>query len=84
MLWIVLGEDKGRIKLVSKSTTSGLLPKGAYLTVKGGESEFILRVDESAQKEPYSPSPMIIDMDLSPLKQDQKCQNIVYAYRVRK
>src|SRR5208283_1895080 len=83
MEWIVLGENKGRIKLVSKSTTSGLLPKGAYLTIDKGESKFILRVDESVQTEPYAPSPMIIDMDLSPLKQDQKCQNIVHAYRVK-
>ena len=83
MEWIVLGENKGRIKLVSKSTTSGLLPKGAYLTIDKGDSKFILRVDESVQNEPYAPSPMIIDMDLSPLKQDQKCQNIVHAYRVK-
>jgi hypothetical protein len=26
---------------------------------------------------------MVIDMDLSPLKQDQKCQNIIHAYRVK-
>lgn len=72
MEWIVLGENKGRIKLVSKSTTSGLLPKGAYLTIDKGECKFILRVDESVQNEPYAPSPMIVDMDLSPLKQDQR------------
>ena len=87
MEWIVLGENKGRIKLVSKSNTSGqtpgLLPKGSYLTVDNGESKFILRVDESIQNEPYAPTPMVIDMDLSPLKQDQKCQNIVHAYRVK-
>lgn len=81
--WIVLGEDNGRIKLVSKSSTSGLLPKGSYLTIEKGKSKFILRVDSSLQNEPYSPSPMIIDMDLSGLTQDQKCQNIVLAHRVK-
>jgi uncharacterized protein len=83
MEWIVLGENKGKIKLVSKSVNTGLLPKGAFLTIDKGETKFILRVDESHQNEPYAPSPMIIDMDLSPLKQDQKCQNIVLAYRVK-
>ena len=83
MEWIVLGENKGRIKLVSKGSTTGLLPKGSYLTIEKEDCKFILRVDESVQNEPYAPSPMIIDMDLSALKQDQKCQNIVYAYRVK-
>jgi len=83
MEWIVLGEDHGKIRLVSKSNVSGLLPKGSYLTIEEGETKFILRVDNSSQLEPYSPSPMIIDMDLSPLQSDQKCQNIVTAYRVK-
>lgn len=83
MEWVVLGEEKGKIKLVSKSSTTGLLPKGSYLTIGKGDSKFILRVDQSIQYEPYAPSPLIIEMDLSPLKQDQKCQNIVYAYRVK-
>jgi hypothetical protein len=83
MEWIVIGEDKGKIKLVSRHNVSGLLPKGSYLTVVQDESRFILRVDNSQQIEPYHPSPLIIDMDLSPLSQDQKCQNIVTAYRVK-
>jgi DNA helicase HerA-like ATPase len=81
-MWIVLGEEKGRIKLVSSSKTSGLLPKGSFLTVEDNGNQHILRVAESQQTEPYSPAPMLADMDLSPLEQDQKCQNIVYAYRV--
>jgi len=81
--WIVLGEKKGKITLVSTSRTTGLLPKGSYLTIVRGETKFILRVDDSRQQEPYAPSPMIVDMDLSPLKQDQKCQNIISAYRVK-
>ncbi len=83
MGWIVLGEEKGKIKLVSKSDVSGLLPKGSYLTVDQGDSKFILRVDNSTQTQPYSPSPLIVDMDLTGLKQDQKCQNIIFATRIK-
>ena len=51
MSWIVLGEEKGKIKLVSKTPKKeevpGLLPKGSYLTVEPEEmkAKFILRVD---------------------------------------
>ena len=83
MTWIVLGEKNGRIQLVSKGNVRGLLPKGSYLTIEEGKTKFILRVDESQQIQPYSPSSMIIDMDLKPLQQDQKCQNIINAYRVK-
>lgn len=85
MKWVVLGEENGKIKLVSKNDvdSKGILPKGSYLTIEDNDSKFILRVDSSSQYVPYSPSPMIVDMDLSPLKQDQKCQNIIYAYRVK-
>ena len=81
-MWIVLGEEKGRVKLVSKSTTDAILPKGSFITIDDNENKYILRVDDSVQTEPYSPSPMLADMDLSPLIQDQKCQNIIYAYRI--
>lgn len=83
MTWVVLGEKNGKILLTSKSSVSGILPKGAYLTVEDKNTKFILRVDDSQQLEPYSPSPMIIDMDLMPLQQDQKCQNVISAYRVK-
>lgn len=83
MNWIVIGEDKGAIKLVSKSGTPGLLPRGSFLTVENEKGKFILRVDDSLQHEPYSPSPLVVDMDLSSLKQDQKCQNIIYAARIK-
>ncbi len=82
MSWIVLGERNGRIILVSKNNISGILPKGSFLTVEQGQSKFILRVEDSAQHESYSPEPLVIDMDLTPLEQDRKCRNIVYAYRV--
>ncbi len=82
MAWIVTGEKDGFIELVSKSDVDGLLPKGSYLTIEQGASKFILRVDKSIQSEPYAPSPMIVDMDLAGLAQDQKCQNIIQAFRV--
>lgn len=83
--WIVLGEEKGKIKLVSKSSNipPGLLPKGSYLTIEQEDSKFILRVDDSIQTQPYSPSPLIVDMDLKALKQDQKCQNTIFATRIK-
>jgi hypothetical protein len=85
MNWIVVGEDSGRITLVSKSGTGGILPKGSYLTVedKAKGTKFILRVDDTRQSEPFSPSPLVVEMDLSPLKQDQECQNVISAYRVK-
>jgi Cdc6-like AAA superfamily ATPase len=85
MNWIVIGEEGGKIKLVSKNGTTGILPKGSFLTVENKDtgSKFILRVDDTYQMQPYSPSPLIIDMDLEPLKQDQYCQNIVMAHRVK-
>ncbi|MFX0133128.1 MAG: ATP-binding protein [Candidatus Hodarchaeota archaeon] len=81
-MWIVVGNDKGKIKLVSKREIDGILPKGSFLTVEEEKRKYMLRVDDSIQNEPYSPSPMIIDMDLEPLRQDQKCQNIISAFRI--
>lgn len=83
MTWIVLGEAKEKVLLVSKGNVNGILPKGSYLTVMEGDKKFILRVEQSEQYSPYSPSPMIIDMELAPLVQDQKWQNVVKAYRVK-
>jgi len=89
MAWIVIGEDNGKIKLVSKTHSKneqpGILPKGSFLTIDNTDtgSKFILRVDDSIQYEPYSPSPLIVDMDLSGLMGDIKCQNIIKAYRVK-
>ncbi len=83
MEWIVLGEkDGGKIELVSKKGT-GILPKGSFLTVEDGEKRFILRVDESKQIEPYSPSPLIAEMDLPEFEADRKCINKVIAYRIK-
>ncbi|MEM3445558.1 MAG: DUF87 domain-containing protein, partial [Thermoplasmata archaeon] len=83
MTWIVIGEENGAIKLVSKRGTPGLLPKGAYLTVESEDNKFLLRVEKSYQDSPYSPSPLIVDMNLPSLPQDRKCQNIIYATRIK-
>ena len=40
-MWIVLGEEKGRVKLVSKSDTDAILPKGSFITIEYGENKFI-------------------------------------------
>lgn len=82
MKWIVLGEKQGRIELVSKSDVNGMLPRGSFVTIEEGTSKFVLRVDDSHQHAPYTPSPLIVDMDLAPLQQDRACKNIVSAYRV--
>ncbi len=83
MNWIVLGEKNGKVALVSKdSSHPGMLPKGSFLTIQEGNTKFILRVEDSQQHEPYSPLPLVIDMDLTPLDQDRKCKNIIVAYRV--
>ncbi len=83
MSWIVIGEENGKLKMVSKSGTAGMVPKGSYLTIEQGDAKFILRVDDSRQSELFSPSPLIIEMDLTPLEPDQECQNVIVAYRVR-
>jgi uncharacterized protein len=86
--WIVFGVDGAKITLISKTERdanidqNGILHQGSYLTIDDGEKKFILRVDETLQNNPYSPSPMIVDMDLSSLNQDKKCQNIIHASRV--
>jgi Cdc6-like AAA superfamily ATPase len=81
-MWIVLGEEKGKIKLVSSSKMDGILPKGSFLTVESETNKHVLRVVDSQQYEPYSPAPMLADMQLDPLKPDQKCQNVISAARV--
>ncbi len=85
MIWTVLNETDQKIKLVSKGATDGILPKGSFLTVEDSKSKrkFILRVDESKQVVPYSPSPLLSDMDLEYLESDKKCKNEVVAYRVK-
>lgn len=86
MKWIVLDEVDGKIRLVSKSeknNENGLIHNGAYLTIeKGRDKKFILRVDSSIQLSLYSPSPLIVDMELPPLIPDSGSKNLVYATRI--
>ena len=60
-----------------------MLPIGSFLTVESGKSKFVLRVDKSYQEVPYEPSSLVIDMDLSSMKEDLKSQNIISAYRIK-
>jgi DNA helicase HerA-like ATPase len=84
MKWIVLGESNGKIRLTSKGgRKNAILPKGSYLTAEYDNRKFILRVDESRQVEPYSPSPLVVDMDLTGLMADRQCKNEIIAYRVK-
>lgn len=84
MKWIVLGESEGKIRLISKGgVKNAILPKGSYLTAENDENKFILRVDDSRQIEPYSPSPLIADMDLSGINADRQCKNEITAYRIK-
>lgn len=83
MQWIVLGETKGRVELVSRTSVTGMLPKGAFLTVESGKTRHVLRVDETEQFETYAPSPVIAELDLGSLRADQTCQNVIRASRVK-
>lgn len=82
MEWIVLGEKAGKIQLVSKHNVKGILPKGSFLTIETSGNKFILRVEDSSQIEPYSPSPLIVDLDLTPLAQDKVCKNVISTHRI--
>jgi Cdc6-like AAA superfamily ATPase len=82
---ITLNEENGKIILVSKGNRSpGILHYGSYLTVEDMERgvKFILRVEESFQTATYEISPMLVDMDLKPLIQDQSVKNVVKAVRI--
>lgn len=88
MAWIVIGEEKNKVQLVSKTKSNelpGILPKGSFLTVLGRDKSprFVLRVDESSQHEVFRPSPLIVDMDLEGLYGENRCQNHLEAYRIK-
>ncbi|MHB1506825.1 MAG: ATP-binding protein [Cuniculiplasma sp.] len=86
MRWIVIGEENGKITMVSKNDgdgTDGLIYNGTYLTIENEQKQkFILRVDESSQVNPYTPSPLIADMNLPPLIQDQLSRNLIRSERI--
>ena len=83
--WIVLSEKKGMVQLVSASNIEnpGLLPMGSFLTIIDKSCSFIVRVTDSNQTETFSPSPMVVDMQLGDFPADQKCQNIINAVRIK-
>lgn len=83
--WIVVGTKGAEVILTSKGNTEGILPKGSYLTIDKQEktqTKFILRVVDSSQNELYSPSPLIVEMELKSLSSDTLCKNTVIAIRV--
>lgn len=85
MNMITLTEDNGKLVLVSKGNKSpGILHIWSYLTVEDTERvvKFILRVEESYQTTSFEVSPMLVDMDLKPLIQDQGVKNVVKATRI--
>ncbi len=86
MRWIVVKEESGKIALVSKNEISeeiGLIHIGTYLTIEEERNvKFILRVEGSFQYSPYDPSPMIVDLGLNTLPQDQNTKNMIYATRI--
>ncbi len=85
MNMITLNEENGKIILISKGNRSpGILHYGSYLTVEDLERDvkFILRVEESYQTATYEISPLLVDMDLKPLIQDQSVKNVVKAVRI--
>ncbi len=89
MKMIVLGEEKGKIILVSKKDEgdSAIMHIGSYLTVEepikdNQVRKFILRIEESSQENSFNISPVLVDMDLKPLTQDQKVKNLVKATRI--
>ena len=85
MNMITLTEENGKIILVSKGNKSpGILHYGSYLTVEEPEGgvKFVLRVEESYQSTSFEVSPLLVDMDLKPLIQDQGVKNIVKAIRI--
>ena len=82
---ITLNEESGKIILISKGNRSpGILHYGSYLTVEDLERDvkFVLRVEESYQTSTYEISPLLVDMDLKPLIQDQSVKNVVKAVRI--
>jgi DNA helicase HerA-like ATPase len=85
-LLVTLGEENGKILLVSKrNSQAGILPRGSYITVLDNNTDrrFILRVDESLQINSFNISPMLSDMNLKPLLQDQGVKNLIRAVRIR-
>jgi len=50
---------------------------------RDNKPRFVLRVDESSQHEVFKPNPLIVDMDLEGLYGENRCQNLIEAYRIK-
>lgn len=83
-MWIVADMKGDKVILISKQGTEGILHQGSYLTIEDGyeNKKFIVRVEDTYQNNPYKPSPLIVDLDLPTLRQDQNCQNIISTSRI--
>ena len=83
-MWIVTGNEKEMIKLISSKDVDAIIPNGSYITViSDDEVKHILHVEESYQRSLFEPSPLIIDSKLPILFQDQECKNIILAREIR-
>jgi len=83
-MWIVTGNEKDMITLVSSKKVDAVLPIGSYLTVTDKDKvKHIMLVEESYQKSLFEPSPMVVDAELPLLSQDQECKNIIRAREIR-
>ncbi len=81
---VTLGEKDGKVVLVSKgSSNEGILPNGSFVTVMDGNRKFILRIVESSQINSFEVSPLLSEMNLKPLLQDQDVKNSIYALRIK-
>lgn len=83
-MWIVTGAKGDLIKLVSSKDVDGILPVGSYLTVTDSiDVKHILLVEKSHQRSLFEPSPLIVDVGLPFLEQDQESKNILLAREIR-
>lgn len=83
-MWIVTGAKGDLIKIVSSKDVDGILPVGSYLTVNDSKNvKHILLVEKSHQMSLFEPSPLIVDVGLPLLEQDQECKNILLAREIR-
>jgi DNA helicase HerA-like ATPase len=83
-MWIVTGTKGDLITLVSSKDEDGILPLGSYLTVEDEQGiKHILLVEQSQQRSLFEPSPLIVDVGLPILEQDQECKNIIQAREIR-
>jgi DNA helicase HerA-like ATPase len=83
-MWIVTGNEKDMVTLVSSKEVDGILPIGSYLTVIDSDKvKHILLIERSYQRSLFEPSPLVVDAELPLLTQDQECKNVIQAREIR-